>query len=796
MADHENGFKYIGRKRRTKEDKRFVRGAGQYVADVTPQGTLHVAVVKSPHPHAKILSIRTEKALALPGVHYALTGAEIAQGTNPLLQYLNTPNVRWYPLAFERTVYAGEWVVAIVADSRYIAEDAVELVEVDYEPLPFIMDPEAAIAEDAVKVHPAHGTNVTYRRTFSWGEVQNDFNEAEHTLQFRTRWHRSATVPIETFGVVASWNVATEILDVWASIQMPQYAEQIAGAMRMPQNNIRVHYDVDVGGSYGVKRGIKHTVLTCYLTRRLGRPVKFIEDRLDNMSGGDMHGPDRIFDVAVAFNSNGIVRSMKIRAIDDTGAYPGRSPLQLGKPIGAIVGPYRIQSVQYEAISVTTNKTGQVPVRGFGQSPTNVAIETAIERVAAHLGMDRLEVRRRNFIHHEEFPYLIPSGSTYDSGDYHAVLDKALDLARYPELVAKRDALRRQGYAAGIGISTCLEPSGGNSTFEGLFNPSNQSTTFLESVMVKVDRNGLITAVINTTTSGQGHETLVSLAVGEELQRDPDTIRVVHSDSLNGLWTHSPVGSRMAIMMGGAASGAAKKLKKDMLQIAAHNLGVGPDELAYANGDFQVAADPARKLTWQDVVTIAHRHYHKMPGGMEPALQATYVLEVPTGGGLASPEGRIQMYPCYSFQAHVALVKIDRLTGKPEILEHFIAHDCGTVINPDIVRGMVIGGTVHGIGAAFFERFEYDSSGQLASQTFMDYLLPSIHEVPDIRLAEHCTPSPLTSFGQKGVGEGGYLGAPAALASAVNDALAPFGKTLDAVPMRIRDIWDLLHAEA
>jgi 2-furoyl-CoA dehydrogenase large subunit len=451
--------------------------------------------------------------------------------------------------------------------------------------------------------------------------------------------------------------------------------------------------------------------------------------------------------------------------------------------------------VEYEAISVTTNKTGQVAVRGFGQSPTNVALETAIERVAAYLGMDRLEVRRRNFIRPDQFPYKIPSGSTYDSGDFPAVLDKALDLSAYRKLLERRDELRAQGMAAGIGIATCLEPGGGNSAFEVLLNKANKGTTFLESVMIKVDRTGLVTAVINTTSSGQGHETLVSLAVGEELGRDPDTIRVVHSDSLNGLWTHSPVGSRMAIMMGGAAAGAAKKLKRDLMRIAAHNLGAPEDQLVYDSGTISVAGAPDKKLGWMELVTIAHRQMQNMPSGMEPALQATYVLEVPTGGNLPTEDGKIQMYPCYSFQAHVALVAIDKGTGKPEILDYVIAHDCGTVINPDIVRGMVIGGAAHGIGVAFFERFEYDESGQLLSQTFMDYLLPSVHEIPDIRLAEHCTPSPLTSFGQKGVGEGGYLGAPAAMSSAINDALAPYGKTIDALPIRIKDVWERLHAD-
>ena len=260
-------------------------------------------------------------------------------------------------------------------------------------------------------------------------------------------WGRSSTVPVETFGVVAAWDPWSEILDVWASIQMPKYADQIARALRLPANAVRVHYDVDVGGSYGVKRGIKHTVLVGYLARRLNRPVRLIEDRLENMRAGDAHGPDRIFDVSVAFDHDGIINSMKMRALDNVGAYAGRAPFQLGKPIGAIVGPYRIKSVAYRAVSVTTNKAAQEAVRGFGQAPTNYAIETAIERVARALGLDRIEVRRRNFIRKDEFPYLIPSGTRYDSGDYHTVVDKVLAHVDWPQLQRERERLRQRRIA-------------------------------------------------------------------------------------------------------------------------------------------------------------------------------------------------------------------------------------------------------------------------------------------------------------------------------------------------------------
>ena len=345
--------------------------------------------------------------------------------------------------------------------------------------------------------------------------------------------------------------------------------------------------------------------------------MKLIEDRLENMRGGDMHGPERIFDVELAFDGAGLVQAMRMRALDNVGAYAGRSPLQLGKPVGAIVGPYRIGAVAYHAIAVTSNKTPQEAVRGFGQAPTNYAIETGIDRVAETLGLDRLEVRRRNFIRAEEFPYLIPSGTTYDSGDYHTVVAKTVSHVDWDALLAERDKLRASGRLAGIGVASCLEPSGANSSFEPLLNPKNTTTTWMESCRIMVDALGAITLTIHTTSAGQGHETLAATAAAEALDVDPDRIRVVRATSLESLPSNSPVGSRMAIMLGGAAYRAGQKLRDKLLAIAAHRWGVPAAQLRYRNGG---AEDPAsgRALEWMDLVLIAHRHYHLLPPGMEP----------------------------------------------------------------------------------------------------------------------------------------------------------------------------------
>src|SRR5215510_12106242 len=476
-------FRFVSSDRRVREDRRFVVGKGRFAADVIPSGTHHVALVTSPHPAARI-AVDRRAALAMPGVAYVLDGRELAAATQPLAAGLDTPKV---------PRHAGEWVAAVVADTRARAEDAAEHVQVTYDPLPFVLDAEEALAPTSPPVHADHGSNVLLDRTFVWGDVERDFAASPHRLALRVKWGRSSTVPIETFGVVASWDPWRELLDVWASIQMPKFPDQLAAALRLPGSSVRVHNDVDVGGSYGVKRGIKHAVLVGHLSRRLGFPVRLVEDRLENMRAGDGHGPERNFDIEVAFDESGLIRSMKMRALDNVGAYAGRSPFQLGKPIGAIVGPYRIQSVQYRAIAVTSNKTVQEAVRAFGQSPTNYAIERAIEEVVRHRGLDRLEVRRRNLIRTEQFPYLIPSGTTYDSGDYHAVIDKVVARADYAALVAERERLRARGLLAGIGIAACLEPSGGNSSFEPLLNPKNTTTTWMDSCGIMVDGLGAVT---------------------------------------------------------------------------------------------------------------------------------------------------------------------------------------------------------------------------------------------------------------------------------------------------------------
>ena len=788
-------FRFVSTERRVREDRRFVAGKGNFVADIELPDTRHVALVACPHAAARIKSIDKRAALKMPGVHYVLDGAELAQATDPLLAGLDTPNVPRRALALDIARYSGEWVAAVVADTRAQAEDAAEAVEVDYAPLPFVLDAERALEKGAALVHEKHGSNVLLDKTFVWGEVDKDFAAAPHKLKLRVKWARSSTVPIETFGVVTRWDPWREMLDVWASIQLPRYADQIAAGLRIPVTSVRVHHDVDVGGSYGVKRGIKHTVVTGYLSRRLGFPVRLIEDRLENMRAGDAHGPERLFDIEYAYGDDGVVHSMKLRALENVGAYAGRSPFQLGKPIGSIVGPYKIRSVEYRAICVVSNKAVQEAVRGFGQGPTNLALERAMDEIAARLKLDPLEVRRRNMIKRDEFPYTIPSGTEYDSGDYETVIAKVLADTPYEELKKERDALRAEGKLAGIGLAACLEPSGGNATFEALLNPKITTSTFMDSCRIAIDGTGAITATMHTTSSGQGHETLVGTVVGEVLELDPERVRVTRPDSLNSLPSGTPVGSRMAIMLGGAAFHAATKLKDKLRAIGAHDLGIPLERSVYEQGNVYEHDKPANRRSWADLVNIAHRNFHRMPAGFEPGLAASHIYQVPTGGVLPTPDGRVQMYPCFSFEFHLLLLTVDRELGTPQILRYRVGHDCGTQINPKIVHGMTMGGIAHGIGAALFEEFAYNEEGQMIAQSFMDYLLPSSHEVPAVKIIDHETPSPHTVLGQKGSGESGYLGAPAAIANAINDALRPLGVSINTLPLTVSKLGDLI-AEA
>ena len=792
-------WKWIGQHFPPLEDRRFVLGKGHYINDVVMPGMLHLATVPSPHAHARIKHIDTRLAEQAPGVVKVITGADLSEWMEPIPQNMDLPNVVWYPLAVDKARFAGEWVAAVVAVNRYQAEDAAELVEVEYEPLDPLVDPVSAMQPDAAVLHEAHGSNIAFQTSIDFGDVDTAFQQATHIFEAHYRWARHSGVPLETFGSIATWDEISGIVDVWASQQNPQISEQIARTMRVQTNKVRVHMDVDIGGSYGNKRGRKQIFLTCVASRMVERPVKFIEDRMENMAAGDAHGPDRIWDVKVACDDNGKVLGLELIVIDDAGAYAGRGAMQISKPITALVGPYAIPAVRYTPTSVLTCKTNQAPYNGFGQAPTNFAIERALDLVARELQIDRTEIRLRNFIQPDQFPYEIPTGATYDSGNYPEVMRKIIDLSGYHNIDELKAEARQRGKLLGIGVAACIEPSAGAGSVFNLFQNESMigGGDVGEGVRLHVDVNGNITAAIGFQSSGQGHETTVTQLVCEALQVDPSQVMVVRADSTGGVPSVATTGSRMHLMMGAAVLGAAAKIKDKMIQITAQALGVEPGMVELRDGIFIAKLLPGVQMTFAEVARIAYRRADLRPANMEPALVETYVFRTPKSGERESnwKDGafRTRGYTSFAFAAHVPIVEVDPETFNIQFKQYYIVHDCGVQINPQIVEGLVYGGTMRGIDAALLSEYSYSENGQLQSQSFMDHLLASAMEVPQFTMSDICTPAPGHPLGAKGAGEGGYMTGPAAIISAIEDALSDHGLYLNSIPMTPTRLFELIH---
>jgi 2-furoyl-CoA dehydrogenase large subunit len=756
-------YRHLGKRTPLIEDRRFVRGRGRYIADLELPGMLHLAVVSSPVAHARLLSVDTSEALAAPGVASVLTGADVVDRMEPIPQELELPNVRWYPLAVDKIRFAGEWVAAVVATSRAAAEDAAELVQLEYEELPPVVDPEDALKPDAPVLHEAQGSNVVWEDTLTWGDVDAAFAAADHVTEYRCRWHRHSGVPLETFGCVAAPQ-PNGTLDIWASHQNPGIQVEANDVLRLP--SARVHMDVDVGGSYGSKRGRKQMYLTAVAALVTDRPVRFLEDRLENMQSSDGHGPDRAYEIRVAASADGVVDAIDVRILEDLGAYSGRGPRQIVKPTAAVVGPYRIRNVRYGGYGVLTCKTNQVPFRGAGQSPHNFLLERAMDQVARELGMDRVELRRRNYIGPDEFPYEIPSGARYDSGDYAGAMDLAIEKAGLPALLAEQAAARAEGRLVGIGVAGAIEPSG------GLGDP--------EGARLQVDEQGRVVATIGFQSSGQSHESMVTQIVCEELAVEPSGVVVERANGMGGIVGGATTASRMTLMLGAALHHAADKVRSKLSLLAAHVLEVAPEDMAVDGRWYHVAGAPSRGLDLQELAAIACTKRHLLPSGMEGGVVEDMVYWGPDGVR-ARKGGRA--FPSYAFDFHIPVVEVDPETFEIRFLRYVVVHDCGTQLNPLVVDGFVYGGIGHGIGGALYEHFAYDSDGVLRAATFMDYLLPTAAEIPHVELHSMETPSPLHPYGAKGTGEGAYMTAPAAIASAVEDALAPLGVTVDEVPI-------------
>jgi CO/xanthine dehydrogenase Mo-binding subunit len=684
--------------------------------------------------------------------------------------------------------YVGEGVAVVVADNRYLAEDALELIEVDYDPLPAVTDPEAALEPGAALVHEALEGNCAYDREFTFGDVDRDFAEADVVVRDRLRWHRSGGQPLETVGAIADFDPATGKLSVHTnSLSFTSYMFMAAGALGIPMNKFDVH-QVPAGGSFGSKLFVtKPTVIAGMCSRALGRPVVYLEDRVDNMSNCDHHGSDRVYDVELAVMRDGTLRSITIDTVDDYGAYIQFGVGHHGNALAQVTGPYTIGSVRYRVRAAMTNKNQQGAYRGFGSEVNNWMLEQMVDLAAREIGMDPVEIRRRNFIPPESFPYFIPSGNVYDSGNYAAVLDEALRLGEYDHWRAEQARAREEGRHIGIGVISAQERSVFSATeFWFWFDePNAPVTSSPESVTLGVDATGTITATLYSCAFwGNSPETMVAQLVAEEFDCDPHDVSIIYHGLSGGLPATGPGGSRTTVMLAGAVEGASAKIKAKARRAAAHLLEVDPEDLEWADGGFHVKGVPDQRKGLDEIAAMLHMFKHSFPEDLESGLEESKVYDHPYTTMPSKDRSDLGVfYPFMGNACHVPVVEVDPATGEVRILAYAAVHDCGTLVNPRSLAGHIVGGTAQGIGTALYEEFVYDEQGQLVTSSFLDYSIPSAMEVPELRIGHVETPSPYTPHGIKGGGEGGRMMAPAALNAAVNDALAPLGVRVTELPM-------------
>ena len=798
-AKPHSDMKWVGNSMKRVEDPRLLQGKGIYIDDINLPGMAHVAVLRSPHAHARIIKIDKSKAEALSGVILVVTGAEALEQVGALPTW-SSPPVPQHVIAADRVRHVGEAVVAVLAESRYIAEDACDLVEVEYEPLPVVTDMEEAIHSkgDAV-LHPERGdTNVALARAYQFGPVDEDFAKADLVIEKKFRWPRSGGQPIETVGAVAEYHGATDKFTVHANTSMYNYCGwMIAQTLGVEGHKLNIK-PVLAGGSFGSKMFVhKVPIMAAMLARMAECPVKFIEDRVDNTTSCDNHGSDRIYYAKLALKNDGTLLSLKTKIIDDYGAYLQFGVGQHGNALSQCVGPYQINSVEVDLTAVLTNKCQQGAYRGFGSEVANFVVERLVDAAADKLGRDRLDIRKQNFIQPDQFPYLIPTGNMYDSGNYQAVLEKALNKININEWRKKKVEMRKQGKYIGIGVATCQERSVFSSTEFWMWNLEKgvEWSSSPDSVSVKIDPTGKAMVTLNSPFWGNSPETVATQVLAEQLSLNPKDIEVCYADTDQGLDSVGPGGSRFTVMITGAVVGAATKLREKMFKIAGHLMEASVNDLELVDGAVQVKGVPDKRMTIAEISDQAHYYRLSLPESLDltSGLDATYVYDHPVTT-FPDKDGKHMgiFYPIMGHSCHVAAVEVDVETGKVDVLKFVAVHDCGTIVNPKTLDGHIRGGIVNGIGSTFLEQFSYDENGQPQNALLTDYLHPSIMESPvDMEVDHVQTPSPFTEYGVKGGGEGGRMGSPPALVSAIEDALSEFDISIDFLPitpMRLREL--------
>jgi len=764
------------------EDARLLQGQGRFVADLTLSRMLHVAFLRSPHAHARLVSVDTRPARTLPGVAACITGDEIATHARPIRAESKMAGyhaTEFPPLARGKVRFVGEAVVAVLAESRYVAEDALEAVDVRYAALPVVATPETAMAGDAPLVHEAAGSNVLLSRAFVRGDADAAMAGAAVVVGDRFRFHRHAGVTMENRACLADWNTGAGELTLWSSTQVPGLLrEALAELLDLPAHRLRV-VAPDVGGGFGVKSALyPEEVAVCALARLTGRPVKWVGDRREDLLTSTQAW-DETIDAELAVDADGTIHALRARVVADVGAYsihPWTASIEVVQVISFLPGPYRVPHYRGEAWGVATNKAPMGPYRGVGRPVSTFVTEALVDRAARRLGMDPVALRLRNLIRPDELPYRSPSGVVWDSGSFVESLERARDVVAYEHVRAAQRDPRRAGRYVGVGVACYVELTGVGSAIPA--SPGAAINTGTEGATVRVDPSGTVTASFGLACQGQGHETTLAQVVAAELGARLEDVRVVSGDTAAGPAGTGTYASRSAVIGGGAAILAARALREKALAIGAHLLEVSADDLTLADSRATVRGAPDRALSLREIARAAYAGAKRLPAGMEPGLEATRFYDPYFGTA--------------SNATHIAVVEVDPETCGVVVRRFVVVEDCGRIINPLIVEGQAIGGVAQGVGAALLEEIVYDGDGQLLTGSLMDYLVPTAAELPPVEVVHLERPSPTTLGGFKGVGEGGTIGAPAAVANAIADALKPLGIELSELPVTPDRLFRLL----
>ncbi|HEV2226077.1 MAG TPA: xanthine dehydrogenase family protein molybdopterin-binding subunit [Nitrososphaerales archaeon] len=757
----------VGQPLKRLEDPRFIKGSASYMDGIVMPNMLHASFARSTYAHARIKGIDSSAALQHPSARLILTAESIV---NEMTQMPTVESeeqgkaTHRYPLALDEANFEGECVAMVVTEDAPSAQEVADLVQVDYDPLPVVVDPEDALKEGSPLVHSYLKSNLAYYDVKSSGNIRKAFRDADHIVTLSFGFPRLNAAPMETRGIVASYDSAEGRLTVYLSSQSPhEIREELATTLKLPEDKVRVIVP-DMGGAFGQKEFYPEYAVVCFASMKLGQPVKWSESRMENLLAATQGRGQKQY-VEAAVRKDGEILGLKVKVICDGGAYSSWAISMPELTVSMSPGAYDIKSFHGEAITAFTNKTPIGAYRGASRPEATYLIERTIDRIASQLKLDPVRVRLRNFVPNDRFPFKSAGGLTYDSGDYEANLMKALELSKFDELRRYQTDARSRGRLVGIGLITYVEVCG--------FGPS-----YPQTAAVTVTRKGRVIVDSGTIPHGQGHRTSFAQIVSDELGIGVEDITVRYGDTANLPWSTVTAGSRSAVVGGTAVLLTARKVKAKMSTIATKMLGSREERIVFRGGRVFPETSPGRSVSFVDVADMAYQP-EELPRGMEPSLYEY--------SAYAPPENVVP------FGTHVAMVEVDRETGKVEILKYVAVDDVGRILNPLIVEGQVQGGVLQGISQALFEQIVYDDNGTLTTASLSDYLIPSSYSSPTIECYRTETPSPLNPLGLKGAGEVGTIAATPAIVNAVQDAISSFNKTIEELPLTPSYVWSLIR---